>query len=273
MSHLRLVAASLALTVAVLVAASLAPSPELREAVLLRAVQVSKVLAAGGAIAAALAFERGDYLRRAWALQALAMILLLRDVPLGALPEGARVFGAEVLVVSRVFITAANVAGVYATWLLARAWQVAGIELPGSPLRKALLVGAVLLLAIAITGVPLARNVAGWSAGADVPLGILVSLAGDTLSICLIAPLLLTVLAMRGGMLVWPWGILSASMVCWLLFDAGELAMQLGALSPAAGAISVATEGSRVLACCLLGAAGLAQRRALDEVREAISRR
>lgn len=273
MSHLRLVVASVALTLALLVAASLAPSAELREEVLLRAVQGSKLLAAVGAIAAALAFERGDYLRRAWALQALTMILLLRDVPLGMLPKGALVFGISPGVVHQVFITAANVSGVYATWLLARAWQVAGIELPGSPLRKGLLVGAVILLAAAITGVPLAHNVVAWSSGAPVRLGILASIAGDTLSICLIAPLLLTVLAMRGGMLVWPWGILSASMVCWLLFDAGDLAMQLEALRPAVGAISVATDCSRVLACCLLGAAGLAQRRALDEVREAISRR
>src|SRR5262249_54030499 len=55
-----------------------------------------------------------------------------------------------------------------------------------------------------------------------------VSAVVDILSLCLISPLLLTAVSLRGGLFSWPWGLVTANRVCWLLYDAtGTLAPHL----------------------------------------------
>jgi hypothetical protein len=44
----------------------------------------------------------------------------------------------------------------------------------------------------------------------------------DIVTLCLITPLLLTAVALRGGSFSWPWGLLTASRLAWLLYDASE---------------------------------------------------
>jgi len=47
----------------------------------------------------------------------------------------------------------------------------------------------------------------------------------DILTLCLITPLLLTAVSLRGGLFSWPWGLVTASQISWLLYDAaGTLA-------------------------------------------------
>lgn len=273
MSNRLLVIVPIACALAVLAAASLAPDPALQSAVLHRAVEASKVVAAAGAIAAALAFERGDYLRRAWALEALTMILLLRTVLLRDVPPGAVILGVEAEAANQAITLLANATALLGTFTMAQAWQVAGIELPGSPARKALLVVGALLIGLVITGAPLASRMLDWSHGSAVSVVDIASSIADIAGICFLAPVLLTVLAMRGGLLVWPWGLYAASSLCWLLYDAGTLDMQIESMQPAMGRLRVVvSDAFRVLACMLLGAAGLAQRLSLRSVREAVLR-
>ena len=77
------------------------------------------------------------------------------------------------------------------------------------------------------------------------------------MSFSLIAPFLLTALALRGGSLGWTWGLLTASLVGWLLFDAAT------AYAPAViGPVHAHTlsEIFRLFACTLALGAGIAQR-------------
>jgi hypothetical protein len=240
--------------------------PSVRQSVLHRLVQVSKVAGALGCLAAALAFERGDYLRRAFAFQALSLVLLARDVVLVPLwhldPTALRA-------VNHAAVLVANVAGAIASILLARAWQASGLDPPGTPAERRLLGFAALAAALAITGVPLARNTLAWARGADVAVFVTwVSTLTDATVIALMAPVGWTVIAMRGGLLGWPFALYFASMTCWLLYDVGDTMHQL-VQDPALGMRLVATNDAiRVLACTFVGLSGLAQRLAIRSIRE-----
>lgn len=261
----RLLVLGLALVIAALVAIALLPDHELQGALLERAVQATKLLAAVGALLAALSFEPGDYLRRAWGLQALNMILLMRDLPMSYLPKTPL---AEF--VNMAIVAIANVLGLGSCWLMARAWQVSGLKPPGPPWRRRLIVGVALALAIGISGAPLARAVLSWNNGLWTRHVIqLVSGVSDTVSICLIAPVLLTVLAMRGGLLAWPFGFYLAAMVCWLVYDLGDVMTQIHALHGHKHDLQMVRDSMRVIACVLTFSAGLAQRFVVTGVREA----
>lgn len=262
--------APLALLCLLLACLLLLPDPDTRHAVFSRMVQASKLLAALGCLAAALAFERGDYLRRAWGLQALALTFLARDVVLvpGVIVPGTVILGMRSEVLDHVCVIASNVTGVLSAWMMARAWQVAGMKLPGSPLRRRAIAGFALLLACAVTGVPLLRSVHAWLEGAPVPILVLAtSSIGDAAGIVLIAPVLWTVLAMHGGVLGWPWGLFAASMGCWLVYDGLDIVTHL--TGPARrGVLDAILDAVRVLACALMGLGGLAQRRAVQAIQQ-----
>ncbi len=94
--------------------------------------EAGKVLSLAGAVIAALAFERGDYLRRAWLRYgACYVFLLVNDFLSVATAEGHGQFVARGLVV-----TVGNAFAVWGTWMLARAWSVAGLDEEGHERRR-----------------------------------------------------------------------------------------------------------------------------------------
>lgn len=180
-----------------------------------------RVLASIGCLAAASGFERGEHLRRAWLwLGTGTMLLLLRTVllqfaafqPAGAVPAAAQVPNA--------LAALGNVALLAGIVQLARSWRKAAISLPGGRLG-ALAVGVVSAgLAIWVAGQVAVDTGRQFAAGDWNAFGLFVSTVTDILSLALIAPLLLTAVAMRGGLFAWPWGLITASQISWLLFDA-----------------------------------------------------
>jgi hypothetical protein len=226
------------------IAASVAPSPLLYRVV----IELVKVLALLGCFAAALAFERGDYLRRAWAFNGLCLLLLLtRDATL-VLTQSPQLINMQ-----SALVIAANLSSILGTFLMARAWHVAGLDLMESESKRR---------AFVLVGVIVALAVGGGALIADIRTRALVPLAsdlGDVVSLCLIAPIAMTALAMRGGVLRWPWGLFTVSLVCWLFYDATYVLRAY--ISPATG--QLINELFRTLACTYLCAAGLAQRRAV----------
>lgn len=221
-------------------------------------IELVKVLAAAGGFAAALAHRRGDYLRRAWFLVGLSTcFFLVRDLTIA--PFGFEAMGETPLLALRaVLVFLGNLVMVVGVFMLARIWRVAGLTLPGRPRGQlaVVLVAAAFALALAGPGVVTygARLLAGdLSAAAGVA-----SALGDTATLLLIAPLLLTALALRGGMFAWPWALLTLSCVAWLFYDA------FSTLGPALGLGADATRTGAEL-CRALGStwacsAGLAQR-------------
>ena len=81
----------------------------------------------------------------------------------------------------------------------------------------------------------------------------------------MLAPILLTAVALRGGLLMWPWGLVTASLAAWLCYDA---TIGLGPhLGLAADTQAVIANSFRMLATFLNLSAGLAQRFVMDDAR------
>jgi hypothetical protein len=222
--------------------------------------ELGKVLALVGCFAAAMAFEPGDYLRRAWFYSGLCYLLLLLGDVAGMPRFAARLSPHQVDLAEGSFAVLGNATSVLGTWMLARAWTVAGLEDDddASRTRGRLLFAGAIAVSLAITGWPLVHDVGALVAG---DMGASVNIAsdlGDTICLALVAPVMQTALAMRGGMLRWPWGLLTSSGIAWIAYDAASGAVELFHVEQARWL--VVTEALRGLACASFFSAGMAQR-------------
>src|SRR6185369_1939974 len=103
---------------------------------------------------------------------------------------------------------------------IARVWRVAGFDLAGSPtVRRAVVAGAV-TIALVSAGWLVVTSARAFGHGQTTALVDLFSAVADIGSFALIAPLVLTAVALRGGSLGWTWVLFTASLFGWLLFDA-----------------------------------------------------
>jgi len=221
---------------------------------------VLRLLAISGCLAAVSVFDRGDRLRRAWFLLGTSTTLvLLRDLlqlaPVGLAPDS---------LLSSILLVLGNLAGLSGIWILARTWRVAAISLPGGRTGAVVVTVAAAVLALLVAGPEVLHEARAVGAGDLTALSLLFAAVVDVLTLVLLAPLLLTTLALRGGLFAWPWGLLTANAVAWLLYDgAAALAPVLtphGFLLP---------ELFRGVAEASLFVAGFAQKRAVDLVRKA----
>lgn len=225
-----------------------------------------RLLAVVGCFLAVSVFASGDHLRRAWSwLGCGAVVILLRDV-LRLLPpfHGGGSEGTEVQAFLSGLAILSNVALLAGIWELARSWKMAAIALPGG--RSGVLAVAIVtaVLAVVVAGPEILQSGRELAAGSWGSLIAFVSAVVDILSLCLITPLLLTAVSLRGGLFSWPWGLVTASRICWLLYDAtGTLARYL-----APGGFPL-DEVFRGMAVSYLFAAGTAQFLIIRQVRRA----
>jgi hypothetical protein len=209
-----------------------------------------------GSFAAASRFARADYLRRAWtALGLCSLLLLIGHLTLTSGPFSDQSWAP---LANGILTVVANAGPIVGTWMLAHAWRVAGLDLPGSVTSRFALRGLFLALALAAAGAPTVIELRGLLDGHIGHLENLASCVGDIITFSMIAPMLLTAIALRGGHLAWPFALLTASLMSWLCSDA------LFSLAPLLGAseahVKVVLELLRALAFTLGGAAGFAQR-------------
>jgi hypothetical protein len=228
-------------------------------------IELVKILALLGSWGAALAFEKGEYLRRAWFLIGAAFAcFLLRDLTLAPWGFEEALGTTGLLVLRGVLSILGNLSQVVGTWMLARVWKVGGLSLPGQRSRQVLvLLGAVALSAV-FAGPAVVQHGGKVLAGGWDAIPLLASALGDAFALCLIAPLLLTALALRGGYLEWVWGLLTASSLAWLLYDGAQVYGPNLGLSP--DAVRVASELFRALGCTLGFSAGVAQRWIVEQL-------
>src|SRR5207244_3662885 len=118
---------------------------------------------------------------------------------------------------------------------------------------------AAFALAVLAAGTPLPNYVRQMARG-EIGENLMwtASTVGDIVSFSLIAPMLLTALALRGGALAWPWALLTASLVSWLGVDAVVFFGPAIHLSDAQAKLTL--EVFRGLACTFAMSAGFAQR-------------
>jgi hypothetical protein len=240
--------------------AVLAAVPEAAHADVLRVeIELVKLLALAGLSAGALAFERGEYLRRGWGLNAACYFFLLaRDVWLVAASDAPLM---SVQIGRALLIFAGNASAVVGTWTLARAWSVAGLVHPGPRGARWVAYAVASAVALLLAGPPLYDDVRKIVTGESTLYSAIPSDLGDLLALPLLAPVALTAIAVRGGKLRWPWGLLTLSLAAWLLYDAFLAMPDLFHLS--GGGLRFAAELFRFLAASSACAAGLAQRLAV----------
>ena len=208
-----------------------------------------------GSLAAALQLQRGDYLRNAWLLFAFSYSLyFVGDLTLTTGPFSDRSWTP---IANGVLTIVGNIAAAMSIWKLARASRIAGLEPPWSrPVRIAVQVVAIALALVATGGATVMYT---WQV-LDGEMGALMYLAsclGDIFCFTLLAPMFLTALTLRGGVLVWTWALLTLSGLTWLGVDG------TATLLPSLGVSQQTTRASfEVLRCIAngyLGAAGLYQ--------------
>jgi hypothetical protein len=221
-----------------------------------------------GAWAAAQILEPGEYPRRGWFLMGAGIaVFLVRDLvaQVPAVPAALGLEPAGQAVLRAVLVSLGNILQLVGIWLLSRAWKVASLALPVSPRGQAITVAAAVALALVFAGPALVTDAQRVLAGEIDRVSGVASALGDFGSLCLIAPLLLTALALRGGMIGWPFLLLTASCVSWLFYDATLVLGPMAGLAPAQ--VRVGSELFRALGCTFSGAAGLAQRMVVSEMR------
>jgi len=252
MRYRALVAFPIAFALLTAIVVSFAPAAS-HDLVFQIAIDAAKLFALIGLSRAALAFEPGEYLRRGWGLFAFCYVLLLaRDAAL-FLPAAPL----TIEIVRAVFVTLANVCLVTAVWTLARAWTVAGLEFPGTPATRRAVVAAAIVAAVLLAGPELYIDVRDTITGKSPGYGSIGSDIGDILALPLIAPVAMTALAVRGGLLRWTWMLLASSFGAWLAFDLFTTLPELFAV-PLAPFQFLAAE-FHLLAVSLACAAGFAQ--------------
>jgi hypothetical protein len=215
----------------------------------------SYTIAGAGALSAAAALGRREWLGRAWLLVGASFALLL-PARLLRTPSAVALFPGELATstLGNVIGAAAALAGIAGAWLLARTWRASGMPEPPLAIRAA--VGVASLVAGALLTLPELRRAipaagAGELAGVE---SVLWSLEYVVLAVVAV-PLLHTSVRM-GGLLRWPWAYLAGGVAAFLLYDAWGVA---SAELPAR-AVRLADEVLRGLGCGLVCAAGLAQR-------------
>jgi hypothetical protein len=206
-------------------------------------------LACIGATLAAVQFKRGDYLRPAWGLVAFGFLCIAVSRLLSG-PNPPYALRLALTVCSN----AAQIAG---TWLLARTWQVAGLELPRG---RAGVYGAAIFVALIVAGVPLVADLREVLATGRITAwhGIVSSL-GDGITFVLLAPITLTAITLRGGLTGWPWLFYAVSILCWLVYDLRDVVLLFMPGDPPEW-VTIAVEPFRVAAAGCAFAAGMAQR-------------
>ncbi len=252
-----LVAACVAVVAVACALFSLLPEPRNWE--LARAATLfSYTAAVVGALVGAASFGRGDRLRWAWLLLASYALIGVGKVllwgsprhvgpPMGLLPQTQTPWTSGVATILL------NVFCVVGLALFARVWHGTGLTPPWR--GRATL--AAFVVALAAGGLPVWRDIHMIASGQYLRVGGLASSLGDIAAITLMGPVLVTAIAMRGGLLVWPWTILTISCVAWLGFDAVQLFP--------AGLVPVSDLATVMLATLTSGAAGVAHRWAVGE--------
>lgn len=216
-------------------------------------VPLMKFVACAGCIAAAARYRRADYLFWAWTLLSLNYGMLgTNDLLLGRRLHLLNVEPTLAATLRTWVVVVANVAAAVSAIMMARTWRVAGLGLPSRAWHKAVVILGVCgaLALVTILTLPAFKSLS-WSSMRGV--GAIASNFGDFLCFSVIAPLFLQAVALRGGTLVWPWALITASDVSWMLFDT---MLRFGTFDKT----RIVSETFRCAACACALAAGLAQR-------------
>ncbi len=221
-------------------------------------IEMAKALALLGAMGAALAHQPGEHLRRAWMLVGVGYgLFLFRD--LRSVPAiSAAIPGSVIEPVSAVLVIGGNVSIFLGIYMLARTWKMAGLALPGTRRDRVMVAVVVTVVSMVLVGPGIIRTGQTWFGGDWTAVPGFVSSIGDLAVLILIAPLLMTVWALRKGLFAWPWILLTIGASIWMFYDA--IGLTGSSLGLSAAQSQMLAELARGVACAFYFSAGLAQR-------------
>lgn len=180
-----------------------------------------KAVTLGGLCLGALSFERGAYLRKAFLFEAGTFAFLMtRDFAALVPVVQQTLTGIGVYLPMRyTLVVLANLSSVVGAWMMAWLSDEAGLLELGGRRRRIGMILAGLSLGLLISGPAMLKALPEMLEGKSYAFIILISSVGDTISIALSAPILLTAIALRGGYLYYAWGLVAAGRVLWLFYD------------------------------------------------------
>jgi hypothetical protein len=219
----------------------------------------TKIVAAAGSLLALSVFDRGTKLWLAWLLAALnwlAFLALIVVAGPGHLVDGA-VLPAGTDVARSLLLSLGSLAGVGSAWCFAVAFAGTGLEFHASPRGRIAVYGICFVIALLLILPSLAEDVPKLPARGIPGLGLVLSQLADLVCIVLLAPLLLTVVSLRGGVLIWPFALVLVSNVVWVLWDFMVPAMRGAGVDPTW--VRTLKETFRVVATLYIPAAAVSQ--------------
>ena len=191
-----------------------------------------------------------EYVGRAWTLFFIAYFVL-------TIGEVLRRFTTDTAIAAEVCVVVANVAIVAAYFMTARSFRAAGLDFGGSRWRTVLATMLSLVVALAICQNSIMSSYEAVRGGA-LSWGALVSPLADVITFALVAPLLLTAFALRGGQQFWMFALLTTGTVGWMLNQGMDLLLRLfGDVS--ASTLRTGRMTGFAIACIFIAAAALTQ--------------
>jgi hypothetical protein len=216
------------------------------------------LLASGGTLVAALTFGSGEPMRPAWLLLSASYLVLIPPLlRVGPKAEGLYQGAFPVPWLAPVASIVSGALAVTSLFLLARAWRASGLD--GSS-RRARLVArlAALAVAAALAGPELVERLPAALRGDVTAAGDVITDLLDGGLFVVAVPVLQAALRLGGGLAAWPWGLLTASLVAWLGYDAAAMYGAAAGLDPRS--LRILEEVLRTTGAAFAFSAGLAQR-------------
>jgi hypothetical protein len=207
---------------------------------------------------AALTYDRGEPMRPGWLMLSASYLVL---VP-GLLRMGPKASGLYATLpppawVASVTSIACGALAVTGFLLLSRAWRALGLDTTS---RTGRLVAQLVALGVAaaLAGPDLVEQLPAALRGDVAAAGDVITDLLDGALFIVAVPVLRAALALGGGLVAWPWVLLTASLAAWLGYDAAEVYGSVAGLDDRT--VRVIEEVARSLGASFAFAAGVAQR-------------
>lgn len=213
---------------------------------------------AAGALMTGTAFAPGEPMRPGWLLLSASYAVLVpsRLLPGGRL-EGLGVSTAQYPVLESLLGVASGALGLAAFLLLAGAWRESGLDTTGRASRVVARLVA-LVASLVLAGPDLVARFPAAAAGDPLAITDVLTDLLDGAIFVVAVPVARAALALGGGLVAWPWGLLTLSLFAWLGYDASVIWGGAAGLTPYQS--RVLEECMRAVGACATLSAAVAQR-------------
>jgi hypothetical protein len=217
------------------------------------------LFAAGGTLVAALTFEPGEPMRPGWLLLSVSYLVLVPAlIRMGPKAGGLYVAAQRAPWVASITSIVSGALAVAGFLVLSRAWRASGLDTTSRAARVTARLVA-LAVAAAMAGPDLVDRLPAALDGDVLAAGdVVTDLLDGSLLVVAIPVLRAALVLLGGGLVAWPWLMLTASLAAWLGYDATAVYGAVAGLD--VRTLRVVEEVLRTLGASFAFSAGIAQR-------------